>query len=521
MSALRGYPSLRPMLALVPPALAVPIPVAPIPAAPIRLAPILGDGAVLQKGKPLADLRHRRARQACEGHARRGRPRRATSGATGPGRSGSRRSPAGGPYTLVAATTGSRAVSRDVLVGEVWLAGGQSNMEWPLALTDDRAFTERRLDPRVRIFRVRHVSSEAPEREVQGDWAKTTEPGADKASAIGIAFGIALRRRLAVPVGIVQATWGGSRVESWISARMLEGDPATRPIADGYVASQYDFDDRMATYKESMDAWTRESRRSDPGISGALADWVGPDAHADEWPVTTLPATLSDALGREAGTQSFAGAVWFRRSVELPASWVGAPLRLDLGAYGERRDLLQLVAARGRDGAQGASLLRRQGPAPGGRERDRGAALRRLGGGRDRRPYAPAREPRDEGHPRSRGRVAREGRGGAPAARRGLASGAPARPRTPQRGLGRVQRDDRPALGLCHARDDLLPGRGERRRVAALPRPLPRAHPRVAPARARRAPPVPLRPAPGLRHPGGPGRAGASGRSCARRRPRR
>ncbi len=298
----------------------------PVSSAPkLDLAPLFSAGAVLQRNRPLTifgtGLPGAAVRVALAGKA----------GAATVERDGTWRVrlgslPAGGPWRLVMTGTGTKRVVENILVGEVWLASGQSNMEWPLAQTEEAPAERRRADPRVRFFRVQRVSAEAPERAAMGSWLRADAPGAERTSAVAYRFAHDLRRRLDVPVGIVQATWGGSRIESWISRRMLEGDPATRPVVDAYVGSLAGYGERMDVFRADLADWVRANRRGDPGNEGGAKGWASPRFDDSGWGEATLPGSFESLAG-----EGFEGGLWLRKRVELPPGWAGRALRVELG----------------------------------------------------------------------------------------------------------------------------------------------------------------------------------------------
>ena len=137
--------------------------------------------------------------------------------------------------------SGSEALEiEDVLVGEVWLASGQSNMEWPLVMSNAFEATQA-LAPilGLRVFTAARIS--APERmdNVEGSWKTFTAENCGSFSAVGTYFGLELLRALNKPIGVLHTSWGGSRIEAWMSPERLmehaEGrsqlqlDPATFP----------------------------------------------------------------------------------------------------------------------------------------------------------------------------------------------------------------------------------------------------------------------------------------------------
>ncbi|MBT8218826.1 MAG: sialate O-acetylesterase [Bacteroidia bacterium] len=130
---------------------------------------------------------------------------------------------AGGPYDITISTVDTTILIKDVLVGEVWLASGQSNMEMPI-----EGFTNEPIDnyeeeladakyPEIRQFNISRAISPTPLSEVNGEWQVTNPESAKTFSASAYFFARKLHDELKVPIGIINSTWGGTPVESWIS----------------------------------------------------------------------------------------------------------------------------------------------------------------------------------------------------------------------------------------------------------------------------------------------------------------
>jgi len=122
---------------------------------------------------------------------------------------------------------------KDVLVGEVWLASGQSNMEWPVrASADVEAVLASANDPMIRLFTVPRGGSGMPKTAVDASWKPCTPETVGGFSAVAFAFGKQLRKALGVPVGLINTSVGGTPAEAWTSAEALGADPALKPILD-------------------------------------------------------------------------------------------------------------------------------------------------------------------------------------------------------------------------------------------------------------------------------------------------
>ncbi|MEZ0325389.1 MAG: sialate O-acetylesterase [Fimbriimonas sp.] len=232
--------------------------------------------------------------------------------------------PAGGPY-VVRIDGGSKLQFRNVLVGEVWVASGQSNMEWRQNDADDLALALKETDPYVRMFTADHVATDEPQKEISGSWAissKVTVPGF---SAVGNAFAKQLQKALGVPVGIIHTSWGGTPAESWTSREMLLKHPKLAYYVNNYMAGMKDYPARKAAYDKALAEWTAEVYRKDPGNKGFDQGWANAETAISDWKPVKLPATLEALEG------PMDGAVWYRRTFDLPASWSGKDLLLELG----------------------------------------------------------------------------------------------------------------------------------------------------------------------------------------------
>lgn len=118
----------------------------------------------------------------------------------------------------------------DVLVGEVWLASGQSNMEWEMQMKpDSKADIPNTTHPNLRLIEIPKTAALTPQDDVPAKWARSSPESAASFSAIGYYFGLKLHEELKVPVGIIQSAWGGTRIEPWTS---IEGFDAVPELKD-------------------------------------------------------------------------------------------------------------------------------------------------------------------------------------------------------------------------------------------------------------------------------------------------
>lgn len=161
--------------------------------------------------------------------------------------------PAGGPDTLTVA--GNNTLSRrDVLVGDVWLCGGQSNMEFTLKRADNGAETAAASpDPKLRLFKVHTNKADQPAADVSGEWSVAGPDTTPNFSAVGYFFGRDLRRAENVPIGLISDNVGGTTAQAWTRAAVLDADPDLKKLYVDTVASdQAAHDVAMARYEAAL-----------------------------------------------------------------------------------------------------------------------------------------------------------------------------------------------------------------------------------------------------------------------------
>ena len=135
---------------------------------------------------------------------------------------------AGGPYTITV-TQGNSIVLKNVLVGEVWVCSGQSNMEMPMKgfrnqpITGSNEYISTSANSRIRLITVPKVTSLTPLDDFEGSWKLCEPENVSQFSATAYFFGLLLNQALDVPVGLINTSWGGTRIEPWISESGFTG----------------------------------------------------------------------------------------------------------------------------------------------------------------------------------------------------------------------------------------------------------------------------------------------------------
>jgi sialate O-acetylesterase len=233
---------------------------------------------------------------------------------------------AGGPFEMT--VSGKNILTfRDVLVGELWVCSGQSNMEWPLANAQDGAREVAQADyPEIHLFTVSKKTSATPLEDVEGRWVVTKPQTVAQFSAVGYFFGRELYRRLKVPVGLIHTSWGGTPAEAWTSRDALAAEPAFKPMLNRFDAELKDLPRLQSEYERARVEWGRRYVTQDAGNKGEAMGYADPAREFADWRRMRVPQAWESA-GLDVD-----GSVWFRREVSVPAAWAGRDLTLSLGA---------------------------------------------------------------------------------------------------------------------------------------------------------------------------------------------
>ena len=296
------------------------------------LHPLFSDHAVLQRDRPI------RVYGDAEPHETvtvmfAGRTSRARADAHGQWQATLPALPAGGPYRLVAEASGGATQGiEDVLVGDVWLCSGQSNMELPVRRTlDADGEIAASANPRIRMLTVGQTSSVTPLAAFATPtaWKPAAPDSTGGFSATCYYFARELQKTVDVPMGLVNASWGGSRIQAWIGAGALQrlGDYD----ADLDVLAQYARDPVAAAagWGELWANWWRTR----PGVAAGDEPW-SPDGADAGWRAAPgrLGAWEHWGVPELAG---FNGLVWYRTPVELTAAQAAQQATLVLGPADE------------------------------------------------------------------------------------------------------------------------------------------------------------------------------------------
>jgi sialate O-acetylesterase len=175
--------------------------------------------------------------------------------------------PVGGPYELT--VKGKNEVQfTDVLVGEVWVCSGQSNMQWSVDQSNDPDLERAAANfPRLRMVNVPQVGTQESQWNFNGSWKVCTPENVGKFSAVGYFFGRQLHQTLDVPIGLINNAWGGSACEAWIRRDLLAADAQYQPLLDRWAQLESRFQ-TLSTQAERTDDETKQLNQLRGQMSG-------------------------------------------------------------------------------------------------------------------------------------------------------------------------------------------------------------------------------------------------------------
>lgn len=229
----------------------------------------------------------------------------------------------GGPYRLKI-TGKSPIVFKNVLVGDVWLCGGQSNMEFVLSAAEGYE-QEREMEtfPSVQMIKISHDVSNQPQDFVKKtEWRTATHETVGDFSAVAYFFAKKMYQKTGVPVGIISANWGGTNIETWIPRRAFEKSPyfaemiSKMPRVDTDALMNLSYNDKKSSV---------ELRQGTKVGSLKPEDLIGTDLDDRQWPRINQPGVWEDQ-----GYPGLDGTVWLRKTLYLKAEDVAADATLSL-----------------------------------------------------------------------------------------------------------------------------------------------------------------------------------------------
>lgn len=217
-----------------------------------------------------------------------------------------------GPFTMTVAGKNVRQIE-DVVVGEVWLASGQSNMELPLRVTTGAdAEIAQSANPLLRQFLVKKAGAKVPAEDCVGQWTIAGPETSGEFTAVGYYFGKELQQSRRLPVGIIHSSHGGTFIEPWIAAEAFERIPAFRASAEAARRKVEEFPGEKAKFVADFATWLKRHAREDD-LHPDPAPYADEAASPADWTTVNLPGPVT-APGFPAS-----GVFWIRRDIDVTA----------------------------------------------------------------------------------------------------------------------------------------------------------------------------------------------------------
>jgi sialate O-acetylesterase len=235
---------------------------------------------------------------------------------------------AGGPYEMDVKASNSITLT-DIMIGEVWLCSGQSNMELPMSRVSwnypgEIANSENKF---IRQFYVpQKYNFNTPEKDLEsGSWENASPENTPKFSAVAYFFGKELYNKYKVAIGLINSSLGGSPAQSWLSEGALKEFPNYYDEAQRFKDSALIKQIETSDFKR-INAWYTLLRQKDEGYKNPQKVWYDPSLNTNNWPTMKVPGYWA---GTKLGTVN--GVVWFRKKINIPSSMIGVPAKIILG----------------------------------------------------------------------------------------------------------------------------------------------------------------------------------------------
>src|ERR1700761_3051308 len=252
----------------------------------IKLPALIGDHMVLQRDKPIPIWGYAKPGEIIQIKFA-GRAYQTITNTEG--KWSTKLSPlkAGGPYKMV--LSGENVITlNDILMGDVWICSGQSNMEFPLSIANN---AEREIKnanyPHIRLYTVEKAIALTPKTEAKGNWSACSGESVKNFTAVGYFFARNLQQKINIPIGLINSSWGGTVIESWISKEGLQGEHTFGEKAK--QAANFDTAAYNKEHRKVHQDWVESFNRHDAGFVNGQYVWANNQLNNNDWKPINLP----------------------------------------------------------------------------------------------------------------------------------------------------------------------------------------------------------------------------------------
>ncbi|MBO9657625.1 MAG: 9-O-acetylesterase, partial [Chitinophagaceae bacterium] len=241
---------------------------------------------------------------------------------------------AGGPYEL-SVISGISLVFKGVMMGDIWVCSGQSNMEFPVKGWSSVVNAEDEIAaasyPDIRLFTVEKNVAALPETELNGKWETCSPASIPLFSAVGYFFGRSLHKELNIPVGLINTTWGGTPIETWISRIGFEKDTYFSSVIK--TAPELSMESLLKQRRDKEQAYVQSLQNDLPDLSDST-QWKDHNYDDAKWKKMRLPGLWES----QPGLSRLDGIVWFRTEIDISADDIDSPAVAHLGMIDDSDD---------------------------------------------------------------------------------------------------------------------------------------------------------------------------------------
>ena len=230
---------------------------------------------------------------------------------------------AGGPYAIIIKGKTNLIALKNILFGDVWVCGGQSNMQFSLDQAGYKHKENNNATSKLRLFTASIDMDYIPKNDLAGGvWKEVSAESLRNFSAVAYFFGKFLTDSLNVPIGLVSDNLGATSVETWMSPDALSKFPQIKSYCDEYLKPAKSFKEVTAAFEQMKPEWEADYYLKGDGLE---QKWYLPGTSIADWKTMEIPAWWEDK-----GMADFDGAVWFRKFFDLPAGFKEGAFRLAL-----------------------------------------------------------------------------------------------------------------------------------------------------------------------------------------------